>query len=501
MTMKTKKVIWLIFTLLYSALFYDQSAGINFLLFNLLLVAAVFVLQPYLRTHRSAIIVAAGCVFTSLMIVWHHSWAAIWLNIISLMCLSGLSLRPESSLLVAWANSSYSLLISFFKKLFGRAEAKSSQEMTTGAISTGAATTGAVTETSGMTSSKLMSWLVPVAIFSVFTLLYTSASPAFQAFFNSISFDFISIGWVFFTLLGGYLLFAFFFPTPLQKLVAVDAQAPNVLQRQRRPRSFTLVNTIGLRHEYRSGWLLFALLNGLLLFFHVSDIFYLITDRLPEGMSYTEYLHQSVNTLILSIVLAIAIVMYFFRGNLNFWQNNRRLKMLTYLWIAQNGVLVLTTAYKNFLYIDGWHGLTHKRIGVYVYLLLTMIGLITTYIKVEKVKSNWYLFRQNAWLFYFVLVAFTAINWSRVITHYNLDHLATDKIDFHYLIKLSDANVDLLYRATQNKNYTIPHNTKTTILRKARDFQEHQEDKEWPSWSYNDWRIGQNIAEISVHRY
>ena len=490
MTIKTKKVIWLIFTLLYSALFYDQSAGINFLLFNLLLVAAVFVLQPQLRTHRSAIIVAAGGVFTSLMIVWHHSWAAIWLNIISLMCLSGLSLRPESSLLVAWANSTYSLVVSFFKKLFGKSEAKSPET-----------TTGVVTATSGVTASKVMSWLVPVAIFSVFTLLYTSANPAFQAFFNSISFDFISIGWVFFTLLGGYLLFAFFFPTPLQKLVAADAQAPNVLQRQRRPRPFTLVNMIGLRHEYRSGWLLFALLNGLLLFFHVSDIFYLITDRLPEGMSYTEYLHQSVNTLILSIVLAIAIVMYFFRGNLNFWQNNRRLKLLTYLWIAQNGVLVLTTAYKNFLYIDGWHGLTHKRIGVYVYLLLTMIGLITTYIKVEKVKSNWYLFRQNAWIFYFVLVAFTAVNWSRVITHYNLDHLATDKIDFHYLTKLSDANVDLLYQATQNKNYTIPHNTKTTILREARDFQEHQEGKEWPSWSYNDWRIGQNIAEISVHRY
>ena len=490
MTMKTKKGIWFIATLLYSALFYDQSAGINFLLFNLLLVAAVFVLQPHLKNHRSAIIVAAGCVFTSLMIVWHHSWAAIWLNIISLMCLSGLSLRPESSLLVAWANSSYSLVVSFFKKLFGKGEAKSPET-----------TTGVVTATSGMTASQLMSWLVPVAIFSVFTLLYTSASPAFQAFFNSISFDFISIGWVFFTLLGGYLLFAFFFPTPLRKLVAADAQAPNILQRQRRPRSLTLVNMIGLRHEYRSGWLLFALLNGLLVFFHVSDIFYLITDRLPEGMSYTEYLHQSVNTLILSIVLAIAIVMYFFRGNLNFWQNNRRLKTLTYLWIAQNGVLVLTTAYKNFLYIEGWHGLTHKRIGVYVYLLLTMIGLITTYIKVEKVKSNWYLFRQNARLFYFVLVAFTAVNWSRVITHYNLDHLATDKIDFHYLTKLSDANVDLLYRATQNKSYTIPHNTKTTILREARDFQEHQENQEWPSWSYNDWQIGQNIAEISVHRY
>ena len=487
MTMKTKKGIWLIITLLYSALFYDQSTGINFLLFNLLLVAAVFVLQPHLKNHRSALIVAAGCVFTSLMIVWHHSWAAIWLNIISLMCLSGLSLHPESSLLVAWANSTYSLVVSFFKKLFGRDEAKSQET-----------TTGVVTAISGVTASKVMSWLVPVAIFSVFTLLYTSASPAFQAFFNSISFDFISIGWVFFTLLGGYLLFAFFFPTPLRKLVAADAQAPNILQRQRRPLTLTLVNMIGLRHEYRSGWLLFALLNGLLLFFHVSDIFYLITDRLPEGMSYTEYLHQSVNTLILSIVLAIAIVMYFFRGNLNFWQNNRRLKMLTYLWIAQNGMLVLTTAYKNFLYIDGWHGLTHKRIGVYVYLLLTMIGLITTYIKVEKVKSNWYLFRRNAWLFYFVLVAFTAVNWSRVITHYNLDHLATDKIDFHYLTRLSDANVDLLYRATQNKKYVIDYETRSSIHRKARDFRVSQAGKEWPSWSYNDWQIDQNIAKASL---
>ena len=64
MTMKTKKGIWFIATLLYSALFYDQSAGINFLFFNLLLVAAVFVLQPHLKNHRSAIIVAGGlCIY------------------------------------------------------------------------------------------------------------------------------------------------------------------------------------------------------------------------------------------------------------------------------------------------------------------------------------------------------------------------------------------------------------------------------------------------------
>ncbi len=107
------------------------------------------------------------------------------------------------------------------------------------------------------------------------------------------------------------------------------------------------------------------------------DITYLSAGELPEEVTYTEFVHQGVNVLIISVVLAIAMVMYFFRGNLNFLSNSQRLTYAAYVWIVQNAVLMVATAVKNTEYIERF-GLTHKRIGVYVYLLLTLIGACTT---------------------------------------------------------------------------------------------------------------------------
>ncbi len=484
----TKLGCWLGTTLLYGYVFYEQSAGINFLIFNSILLISVFALQPELRQRRSTLAVAAGCLLTALNVAWHPTWTAIVMNLISLLGLSGLSLQPESSLVVAWINGVYSLVVSSWKKTFGWMIPAAGEETDAASVAPAAA---------GITVDKLISHSVPVLVVGAFFLLYTHASPAFSALFSGVSLDFISVWWVIFTLFGAYLLLAFFYPVAISFLVRFDLATPDQLTRQRRSDGLNF-NPVGLRYEYRSAWLLFVMLNGLLLFFNAVDIFYLLTQQLPEGVTHSAFVHQGVNTLIASVVLAIAVVMYFFRGNLNFLRGNRRLKVATYGWIIQNAVLIVATASKNFSYISEY-GLTHKRIGVYVYLLLTLIGLVMTYFKVRDVKSNWFLLRKNAWLFYAVLILFSTLDWSRIITHHNLSHLDDQEIDISYLIGLSDSNLDLLEKAYRTHQVSLRQAEQ--IQRQINYFVRRKKQEDWLSWNYAEHQVYQRLRRSERSPY
>ena len=144
--------------------------------------------------------------------------------------------------------------------------------------------------------------------------------------------------------------------------------------------------------------------------------------------------------------MAIGILLYLFRGNLNFYSKSKPVKYLAYLWLALNLLLVCLTLTKNSIYITGT-GLTYKRIGVYTYLLLTGIGLVISYVKISQVKTNWYLFRKNGWAVYLVLVLLSTLNWDRLITTYNLTYAQSP--DLGYLFTLSNANLPLLYAQTK----------------------------------------------------
>ena len=474
-----KPWFWIGTTLSYSYLFYQHAAGINFLLFNVALIASVLVLQPDGRHRRSTVALAAGSVFTAILTAWHPNWATIVMNIVSLASFSVISYSPRGSLVTASVHAVYSLGFSFFRRILGQAPAN------------GYSDREAAVSTVGISANKLLSRSAPLLIVAVFFVLYWQASPAFANLFSNISLDFISLGWVVFTLLGAYWLFAFFYPLTVRSLARADEAATDqLIRRRRRSLPGAAFNPIGLRYEYHAGWLLFVVPNALLLLFNVTDAFYLLTLRLPEGVTYTAFLHQGVNTLIVSIILAIVVVMYFFRDNLNFLQRNQRLRYATYLWIGQNAALVLLTAVKNFNYISTY-GLTHKRVGVYVYLLLTIIGLVTTFIKVHSRKSNWFLLRRNAWLFYGVLMAYSSVDWTRAITRYNLNRLNEQPLGVAYLLNMPDANLDMLEEVRQTRH--LFSNQDTHIQNRVERFI-HQESREgWPSWNYRDHLIRQRL--------
>lgn len=179
-----------------------------------------------------------------------------------------------------------------------------------------------------------------------------------------------------------------------------------------------------------------------------------------------------------SIVLAIILILYFFRGNLNFYKENQQLKTLTYVWISLNILLIIFTSYKNFTYVEAL-GLTYKRIGVFVYLLLTLTGLITAYIKVAEIKSFIYLVRTNIATVFAFLIISAAIPWDRTITHFNLSTL--ENPDIHYLIDLGDTNSIQLYKYAKVKS--VDYDMKISIQEKYKEYITQQSEKTWQEYT------------------
>jgi hypothetical protein len=474
--MKKNNSILLIALLAYSLLFFQQEAGINFLIFTILLIVLLLVRQPLLVYSKPWLWVAVGSLAASVNVLWQHTTLAVVAHIISMIVLAGLSLNPGTSFLIAFTNSVYSFIGSIMLKiagLFSEEKAKTAQPL--------------------MSSSTTLKIVIPPLITALFIFIYRIANPAFRSVTDNLFTGWISGEWFKFTFLGFLLLFGFFHQVAIESLTDKDLLSPDQLRRKRLgiKRFFKLP---ALRTEYQLGWLSFALLNALLMFVNGLDLYYLLISKtLPEGVDYAQYVHQGVYALIFSIILAIAVILYYFRGNLNFYAKNNTLKWLAYAWILQNILLVCTTAGKTSLYIAEY-SLTHKRIGVYVYLLLTVIGLVITFIKIYGVKNNWFLFRKTAWAFYTVLILATAVNWSRLITQYNLSHLNNFKeVDIAYLVNLPQTNtaqlVNLLVVAPQR----LTESQRAAIEQKKSLFLERYSSQQWQSWNYDDHRIAKSL--------
>jgi hypothetical protein len=184
---------------------------------------------------------------------------------------------------------------------------------------------------------------------------------------------------------------------------------------------------------------MFVVLNLLLLVVNFGDVIFITGGaQLASGVSLSDSVHQGIGALITSIVFAVLIILFYFRGRLNFIQNNKHIKGLAFFWIVQNLFLVASTCFRNLEYIEA-HGLTYKRIGVYVYLGLTIIGLLFTLYKVFSVKTNWFLVRAVSWSFFLVLVITPLVNWDQLVLHsqINVANQEEKVLDVYYLVEMS----------------------------------------------------------------
>jgi Leucine-rich repeat (LRR) protein len=220
-----------------------------------------------------------------------------------------------------------------------------------------------------------------------------------------------------------------------------------------------------------------------------------------------------VGILITSIILAITIILYYFRGRLNYKEGANHLKSLAILWIIQNAFMIFSTAYRTNMYVEEF-GLSYKKIGVFVYLLLTFIGLITTFYKLRKSKSNWYLVRTNSWIWYALLILSPLLNWDVIITNFNLSKSFHEKkaLEKYYLADLSFKNLPQLIQLPDSikskddfaiRDYyyklkgTYFPNFKIGLDRKLYNFLDDWQDADLRSWCFEKSRVFNEIVQLS----
>ncbi len=470
---------------LYSWLFTKSGLGINTLIFSVLLIGCLYWLEKELFSTLQVRLAVLGVFLSAIMIVWHHSVLSQVVHLLSLfLCIGFVQERQLRFFLFAGLLS----LQSFIGTPLRWAQTFSLPSR-------------------GQVWYRLQYTILPVLLLMVFGCLYYEASPYFTRMIDRLQIKWEGPGPGFWMLLLGFLLSgAFLLPSnsilPLQRW---DQLLETQLVKGRRWGWFHFripFRMMGLKREFRSALVSLCLLNALLLVVNVMDVpqvwWHQKTRRAAE---LSQFVHEGTTVLMLAIFLAMAVLSWFFRGNLNFFPDNKDIRLLRYAWIIQNGILALSVGMRNLLYV-GAHGLTHLRIGVFWFLLLVLAGLVTFYFKIYLRKSFWYLILANSWVVYLSFLVASFFNWDLIITRYNLSTLPSDRLDTYYLIReISDKNTPLLELHKDKLNAAF--NTDTYYLESLEDALEEKRAKltqridfqAWQAWNLMDHRLRSYLTE------
>ncbi|WP_027384763.1 DUF4153 domain-containing protein [Epilithonimonas caeni] len=301
--------------------------------------------------------------------------------------------------------------------------------------------------------------LIPAFFITIFFFIYAQGSDHFANLFKDSELEFQPLTFVVLTIIGFYIGFIFwnfgverfifkqnhYLNDDFSGLVKIDKPTFSFLD---------------IDSERTSGLISFSALNILLLVFigtYNYEQFFEVT-RSANGLSAET--HERVNAVIVSIIMAILVILFYFKRGFNFDDKARCLKISAMIWIVLNAVLVISASFKNSEYIISY-GLTYKRLGVYAFLAMALVGLIFTFIKIQKKKTNAFLFNKMFWACYGLILVCSYINWGGIITSNNIER--KDFADKYHLVSINYNERILLDYAEKTENPEIKNLLKERI--------------------------------------
>lgn len=460
-----KPILPVIAALLFSTLFYGQHMGINLSFFSLITIIMLVIQHPKTMRLQVTLVFTSVYLLTAVLVFFNHSTLSVIANCAAFFTLIGTLSESRSSLYIRWINGIYSTVAGYFQRKLDPYNKNEQQSWKN--------------NNDLLHLAKLIG--IPLVVIIVFTLLYKNGNPVFADFIGKINFEFINFQWILFSVLGYFLFENSLSPVKINPVTNADLETNNELQP-----SQPLQET-QLKKEQQLGTLLMGLLNVLLIFYCFTDVYDLLTNDISFAPALSSQVHNGINALIASIIIAILIILYFFRGNLNFYKSNGTLKKLSYTWIILNISLVILIAFKNHNYVTTF-GFTYKRIGVFIYLFLTLAGLVTTYLKVQRIRNLWFLFRINTQVAFALLIVSSCVDWDHAITNFNLKYASN--LDLNYLINLTDNNAVLLQSYADKHPVLEKYNERIHL--KYINFVNTVTNRNWQEWTYENIKITKN---------
>ena len=500
--------------ILFNIIFWHEKLGINTIIFDMFICGSTFFQFPYsLRNNISKWLFAVHLITGLLVLVENTMLSKISFSVTLLLFISFSQYIHRS----AWyAGGSillnYALIVpNFFRELKNIDSVR--------------------INLSGW-SRLLRLLLIPLFIFAIFFIIYSFANKVFSGITSDIAgivtnwldnfFDWFSPARLGFFLTGFLIVSGIILRSGNTFFSDTDLKQQNKLSRKKiyfkrwRESPFAdllsiitgkaAIGILALKNEFTTGIISLVLLNTLLLLVNIIDFEYVwLGSAYNKDTDLSAYVHEGAGLLILSIILSMFLLLFFFRGNLNFYKKNKWLRYGAYLWIFQNSFLVLSVFMRDYYYISHY-GLAYKRIGLLFFLAMVLTGLFTIFIKIHNTKTTYYLLRINAWVAISLLVFASFFNIDETMAEYNLERKSFIPVDVSFLLSLSDDilpllenNRDVLKVNGDSFYYKGSHYNSAINLFEFRkkEFLEKQERYTWLSWNAADAHIKKFLSTSS----
>lgn len=492
--MKTKRAItqiimMLLLAFIFNAIFWNESGGLNVMIFAT--VSISFLVFLYRDSFRSKFTLAAmaGTLLTAMSILLYSSTVGKIAFTTSFIILLGFVFQPGlKSIHYSVSQSIINLWISMREpfRIFKRENRSNKKRF----------------------SRFMRIFIVPFVFFLLFYVLYFGANIVFKEITLTITsyigdaidafFEQISFARIMFFSLALFLSIGIIYNAGIKGVFRKEQKRKTNLTREEiksdngGQRKF---KTNGLKYEAKILLLLLAMINALMLLVNSLDIYWIWFnfEKTPD-LDLKQFVHEGTYLLIFSIILAMVIIVFYFRGNLNYYKNNKLLKNATYLWIFQNFIMVISVAMRNYHYYH-YYGLAYKRIGVIIFLILTIVGLISVAIKIHKRKSLYFLMKINSWSVYAMMILLPLINWDMIIVKTNVNHPYPENIEANFLLSLSNKTLPYLdaHRDVfETKDFMYNEYSLYDLDYHIERFLGEKKESTWLSW---------NMAEADALKY
>lgn len=474
-----------VLAVLYNYFFWYEEIGLNLFILNMLIVGILlFGIFPESKKNRIVQLTALFTMLASSMVLVHNSVISKLGYLVSFGVMVGFIHQNQLKTLFG-AGMQYGLNVLFTLPQSFQFLGKQTEKLI------------GENRYSKFIFKNLPLMVIPLIVFFIFFVLFASSNPVLRdlldALGENLSYYFgnffakISVGRIIFILIGIYFLFSVLFDWHPVKNINKAVISNDFVEHSEQ------VSANKVNNEFKIALMLIVSVNMLLAVVNIIDINFLwLNFAYSEAGNLSKLVHEGTYSLIFSILLSIAILLYFFRKDLNFYPKIKTLRFLAYTWIIQNVILAISVCIRNSYYI-GFYGLTHKRIGVYLFLLLTVIGLLVLLLKIKHLKSFSYLFKINSWAWYLVLVGLTLVNWDMQIVRYNLSNQPIEKIDWDYLLNLSDRTIPAFY---EHQDKFLNNSSVTARLEgKTIYYLKEQQNYSWLSWNYADYQVLKSTSQ------
>jgi hypothetical protein len=332
----------------------------------------------------------------------------------------------------------------------------------------------------------LKGWIVPLAIGAIFVALFAVANPLIADWFANLP-----IKNPLEQIDGKRLLFWIIVFPMLWGIIRACGRrfsAPDVGDLAVAPFPAALPDRLFDETVIRRSLVLFNLLFAVQT---VMDVNYLWRGAaLPDGMSYASYAHRGAYPLIATALLAAAFVVLAMRPGSQA-ERSPMTRMLVFLWIGQNVLLVASSMLRLHLYVATYL-LSYWRVAAFIWMLLVAAGLILIVVRIVTYRSNAWTVSANLALLALTIWICGFINFPFLVASYNVEHADSPAasgqiIDLGYIAGLGPQAIPALDRYAAATAKPLPNH-----VRDQRDqlAAAHLRDAaSWRAWTFRDWRL------------